>query len=64
MRFVYVLNGDSTVEMVSVETGTAVGAWIEVQGPVRPGAKVVTRGNERLRPGQKVQGKPMEYPLS
>jgi RND family efflux transporter MFP subunit len=62
-RYVYLLNGDDTVEMVPVQTGTGVGEWIEVQGQVEPGAKVVTRGNERLRPGQKVQGKPMEYVL-
>ena len=61
-RFVYVLNGESTVDLVPVETGTGVGSWIEVlQGPVQPGTKVVTRGNERLRPGQKVEGRPQEY---
>jgi multidrug efflux pump subunit AcrA (membrane-fusion protein) len=49
--------------MVPVQIGTGVGEWIEVQGPVEPGTKVVTRGNERLRPGQKVQGKLMEYVL-
>ncbi len=62
-RFVYVLNGESTVDLVPVETGTGVGNWIEVQGPVQPGTKVVTRGNERLRPGQKVAGQPQEYAL-
>ncbi|MFQ5788967.1 MAG: efflux RND transporter periplasmic adaptor subunit [Acidobacteriota bacterium] len=62
-RFVYLLNGDSTVNMVPVKTGVGVGAWVEVQGPVRPGAKVVTRGNERIRPGQKVQGHRLEYAL-
>lgn len=62
-RFVYLLNGDSTVDMVPVETGSGVGAWVEVQGPVQPGAKVITRGNERLQPGQKVQGEPLEYRL-
>jgi hypothetical protein len=30
---------------------------------VRPGQRVVTRGNERLRPGQTVQGSPVEYKL-
>ncbi len=62
-RFVYLLNGDDTVEMVPVQIGTGVGEWIEVQGPVEPGSKVVTRGNERLRPGQKVQGTLQEYVL-
>ena len=60
-RFVYLLNGDSTVDMVPVKTGAGVGRWVEIQGTLEPGAKVITRGNERLRPGQKVQGELLEY---
>jgi RND family efflux transporter MFP subunit len=60
-RFVYLLNGDSTVDMVPVKTGTGVGRWVEIRGTLEPGAKVITRGNERLRPGQKVQGELLEY---
>jgi RND family efflux transporter MFP subunit len=60
-RFVYLLNGDSTVDMVPVKTGAGVGRWVEIQGALEPGAKVITRGNERLRPGQKVQGERLEY---
>jgi RND family efflux transporter MFP subunit len=63
-RFVYLLNGDSTVDLVPVKTGAGVGQWVEVQGTLEPGAKVITRGNERLRPGQKVQGEPLEYAQS
>ena len=62
-RFVYVLGEDSTVSQVTVKTGVGAGAWVEVQSGVQPGTKVVTRGNERLQPGQKVAGEPMEYPL-
>lgn len=62
-RFVYTLETDDTVQMVSVETGAGIGVWVEVQGSLEPGAKVVTRGNERLRPGQKVQGELLEYAL-
>lgn len=62
-QFVYLLNGDSTVSMVTVETGTGVGAWVAVEGGIKPGQKVVTRGNERLQPGQLVQGLPLDYPL-
>ncbi len=62
-RYVYLVNGDSTVSQVSVETGVAMGPWVEIQSEVRPGAKVVTRGNERLQPGQRVQGEPLEYAL-
>ncbi len=61
--FVYVLNGDNTVSQVTVETGEGVGAWIEVRSGLSSGQKVVTRGNERLRPGQAVTGTPLEYPL-
>jgi len=62
-QFVYLLNGDNTVSMVTVETGAGVGAWIAVEGGLQPGQKVVTRGNERLQPGQLVQGEPLAYPL-
>ena len=62
-RFVYVLGGDGTVGQVPVETGVGAGAWVEVQGDLKPGAKVITRGNERLQPGQKVAGEPLEYEL-
>lgn len=60
-QIVYRVNGDNTVEELSVETGSGAGVWIEVRGQVSPGDKVITRGNERLRPGQQVQGTPIEY---
>jgi RND family efflux transporter MFP subunit len=50
---VYRVNEDDIAERVEVETGIASGDLIEVSG-IRPGDKVVTRGGERLRPGQKV----------
>lgn len=37
---------------VDVSTGVAQGEWIEVSGDIKPGDRIVTRGNERLRPGQ------------
>jgi RND family efflux transporter MFP subunit len=52
--FAYVLDGGDVVRRVSVRTGSAVGAWVEVSGGVQPGQKIVTRGNERLRDGQSV----------
>jgi len=61
-QFVYLMNGDNTVSMVTVATGAGVGAWVAVEGGVRPGQRVITRGNERLQPGQLVQGRPIEYP--
>ena len=62
-RFVYVIDENNAANSVPVETGAGVADWIEVRGPVRPGQRVVTRGNERLRPGQTVQGSPVEYKL-
>lgn len=62
-RFVYTVNGDDTVDQVFVETGVAVGGWVEIASGIAAGARVVTRGNERLRPGQKVSGGPEEYAL-
>ncbi len=60
---VFLLNGEGAVERVPVETGAGVGSWVAVIGPVRAGNKVITRGNERLLPGQTVEGEPMEYKL-
>jgi RND family efflux transporter MFP subunit len=60
-RFVYLLNGDNTVSPVAVKTGQGVGDWIEVRGRLSAGQRVVTHGNERLRPGQVVQGEAQEY---
>jgi len=60
---VYVLDGDGVAKAVAVATGAAVGSWTEVRGPIAPGQKVITRGNERLRPGQRVVGERVDYPL-
>jgi len=61
-RFVYVVEGDQVVKMLPVTIGLGVENWVEVQGPVAPEAKVITRGNERIRPGQRVIAEPIEYP--
>jgi RND family efflux transporter MFP subunit len=62
-ELVYRVTGGGTVETVEVRTGSGDGAWIAVEGPVEPGDRVVTRGNERLRPGQTVEATPVEYPV-
>ncbi len=58
---VYVIDGVSggststgTVRPVEVALGAAVDGSVEVRGGVEPGQLVVTRGNERLRPGAEV----------
>ncbi|MDA2931065.1 efflux RND transporter periplasmic adaptor subunit [Acidobacteria bacterium AH-259-O06] len=60
-RFVFVLNEDDSVRRTTVQTGTGVGIWVEVQGAIQEGQKVVTRGNERLDDGQKVSAELLEY---
>jgi len=46
--------GTGKVRPVEVTLGAAVEGSVEVRGGVEPGQLVVTRGNERLRPGMEV----------
>jgi RND family efflux transporter MFP subunit len=62
-RFVYRVADDDTVVLVPVTVGSGAGDWFAVTGELEAGQRVVTRGNERLRPGQKVAAQPMEYEL-
>ena len=57
------LDGEGGVNPAPVQTGAGSGVWVEVRGAVKPGDRVITRGNERLMPGQKVRGEKIEYPL-
>lgn len=57
------IGADSKVERVPVQTGQGVGDWIVIDGEIGAGERVVTRGNERLFPGQPVAGEPLEYTL-
>ncbi len=50
---VYVVEGGAA-QIRPVKLGEAVGGRFEVLSGVKPGDLVVVRGNERLRPGQKV----------
>ncbi len=60
---VYLVGEDSTAVAAPVTTTAAMGVWSVVEGDIAPGARVITRGNERLRPGQPVRGEPLSYPL-
>ncbi|MDH3637503.1 MAG: efflux RND transporter periplasmic adaptor subunit [Gammaproteobacteria bacterium] len=51
---VFRLTADNVAEGVPVQTGVASGPWIEVTGAIQPGDRVITRGGERIRPGQSV----------
>jgi RND family efflux transporter MFP subunit len=52
--YVMRVNGDNTVEKVSIETGIGLGGFVEVIGKVNQGDLIITRGGERLEPGQAV----------
>ncbi len=52
--FVLRVTPDNVVEKVSVHTGIGLGPLVEVIGDVSGGDRVVTRGAERLQPGQSV----------
>jgi RND family efflux transporter MFP subunit len=52
--FVLRVTADNTVEKVKVDTGIGLGNLVEVIGDVSGGDRIVTRGAERLQPGQAV----------
>jgi multidrug efflux pump subunit AcrA (membrane-fusion protein) len=51
---VFVVGTDDVAKQIDVELGAADGDLIEVIGGVKAGDRVVIRGGERLRDGQKV----------
>ena len=54
--------GTGSVRPVPVTLGATVAGSVEVTGGVEPGQLVVTRGNERLRPGAAVKFQTTETP--
>jgi membrane fusion protein, multidrug efflux system len=53
--FVYVVDADNAVTSVLVTPGPADGTTIAVDGPLKPGVRVVTDGADNLRDGAKVE---------
>ena len=51
---VFRISEEGKAEKIAVKTGIASGPYIEVSGDLVEGDRVVTRGGERLRPGQSV----------
>ena len=51
---VYRVLDDDTAERVTVTTGLGAGGMIQITGGIDAGDRIVVRGAERLRPGQKV----------
>jgi RND family efflux transporter MFP subunit len=62
-KVVYRIDSDNKVERLDVQVGSPVGVWVSVEGEIRSGDRVVTRGNERVFPGQSVEGESLEYEL-
>ncbi len=60
-RFIFVIDDEDHVQPVDVTTGRGQGVWIAVEGDVAAGTRVVTQGNERLRPGARVDPKLKEF---
>ena len=59
----YKIDEDNVARRVAVTTGIASGRLIEVSGELEDGDRVVIRGGERLRPGQKVSIQAGSQPL-
>ncbi|MEA1889039.1 MAG: efflux RND transporter periplasmic adaptor subunit [Pseudomonadota bacterium] len=53
--YVFRVKADNSVERIQVTTGAAAGEHIAIESAIKAGDTVVIRGNERLRPGQKVK---------
>lgn len=60
---VFRIKDDNSVERLAVQVGSAVGVWVAVTGEVSPGDRLITRGNERIFPGQTVQPEIQDYPV-
>ncbi|MCW8107463.1 efflux RND transporter periplasmic adaptor subunit [Alteromonas ponticola] len=53
--YIYQVNGENEAQQIAVTTGIGVGERIEVFGEFEAAHPVITRGAERLQPGQKVR---------
>lgn len=52
---VFRVTGEGKAERISVQLGVASGPLVAITGDIKAGDRVVTRGGERLRPGQAVK---------
>ena len=53
--YLFRINDDGLAEQIAVNIQTTVGLWVAIADGVKPGDQVVTRGAERLAPGQTVE---------
>jgi membrane fusion protein (multidrug efflux system) len=64
MQTVFTVGPDNTVEVKPVTTGDRVGnSWIVQQG-LQAGDRVIVEGQQKVRPGSKVQPQPYRAPES
>lgn len=61
LRVVLRVGAENRVERVVVNAGSAQGGWVAVEGDIVAGDQVITRGNERVFPGQEVAPEPLDY---
>lgn len=61
--FVCTITDEGVVGRVDIVTGAARGEWIAVEGALSVGDKVITKGNERVFPGQAVVGTPSAHKM-
>ena len=62
-KFLYRIKEDQTTERINVVEGAPAGAWVSVGDVIEAGDRVITRGNERVFPGQPVAPEILEYEL-
>jgi RND family efflux transporter MFP subunit len=53
-NLVFIVDGD-TIRMANVQLGPSINTYFQVKKGLTAGERVVVRGNERVRPGQKVR---------
>jgi membrane fusion protein (multidrug efflux system) len=58
-RFVFVVNADNVVEQRRVSAGIERDGLIEVREGLQPGERVIVQGQQRVRPGAKVNPQPL-----
>ena len=63
IKFVYVIGGDGTAERRTVELGAQRGEMRIITSGLKAGERVIIKGLQRVKPGQKVEAEVAEAPL-
>jgi membrane fusion protein (multidrug efflux system) len=58
-RFVFVVNSDNVVEQRRLSVGIERNGLVEVRDGLEPGERVIVQGQQRVRPGAKVNPQPL-----